>query len=195
METDCSGFLALASEYVDGTLSDEARSACDRHVRECASCASYHETLRQGLGLLRAFAVPPLSDGFRHRLRHRLMHEADRDSLTPAALGSGSSAVALFAMSILLAVIAWTPTLLQFDGSAGLGVDLEAPVAGATARPVESVVSRPLFQPASENRAIRRVDETVPDDDFWADSRDLLFELAPISDRYRDRRGTPLGFQ
>jgi len=194
MATECERFLELASEYIDGTLAPEERVACGSHLELCESCSAYVDTLGEGLRLLQAFSTPPLSDGFHPRLRHRLLHEADREALVHPALSSGGSAAALFSMALLLAVIAWAPVLVSSPGDSGAVPAVAVRASSPPGQLAEGMADRPLFRPVADSRPrVGPADSAAEPDTFWAGSRDLLFRLAPISDRYRDQ-ATPLGF-
>lgn len=196
MAIECSRFLELASEYIDETLAGDDTVACDRHLDGCTSCASYIRTLREGLRLLKSSPDPSISDGFHPRLRHRLMHEADGLPLAHPALNSGSSAVALVAMAALLAAIAWAPVLGSRDKIRNSPPEMAIRAATPMGREAGGIANMPLFQTVTNtNRRLGLPDRPSNQGAIWADSRELLFELAPISDRYRHRASTPLGFE
>src|SRR5690348_8905597 len=47
----CREFVELATEYLEGTMSDEDRSRFEQHLAICPGCVTYVEQMRQTISL------------------------------------------------------------------------------------------------------------------------------------------------
>lgn len=48
----CREFVELATEYLEGTMSDEDRSRFEQHLAICPGCVTYVEQMRQTISLV-----------------------------------------------------------------------------------------------------------------------------------------------
>jgi len=80
-------------------------------LEHCEKCARYERSVASGAALLRA--LPPIepSESFRPALEHRLFHLEDENALTRAAGSSAVPVLTAVGIAIVLAIIAWAPTL------------------------------------------------------------------------------------
>jgi hypothetical protein len=171
---DCSEFLDRYSEFHDGQSEDAGQF--EEHLGWCRSCRRYDRVIRQGVALLRRLPRPEISDAFGPRLQHRLYHLHDRDALARDSHGSGATTAVVFAMAILLAAAAWSPTVWRGE------VVVELPpivVSEAPRRPMGPVLRvRPLLAPEPATSRFGT-------DWLWSHTHSLLYEYSPLSDRYR----------
>jgi len=170
---NCSEFVGRFTDYHDGLVSAEGRAAMDGHVAGCGACRRYVDVVEKGAALLRALPSPELREDFGPRLQHRLYHVDDEGGLAvPTA--SGTTALTVLGMAILLTAVAWSPALR----AGAPAVELEAivvsrppsrsPARPANALPVEYAAAVPLANMESG---------------LWDDA--LLYEYSPLSQRYR----------
>ena len=68
----CREILAGISSYLDGDLGAAECEAIERHCRECPSCTTVVEGLRETVGLCRQVAAVPLPEAVRQRARDRI---------------------------------------------------------------------------------------------------------------------------
>lgn len=170
---NCNSFLESFSDYEDQILSGSEREACQAHLSECSSCRRYVDVLRKGRSFLSL--LPPVEVGadFTPRLQHRIYHVADGEPLVrEREAGSGTTAVTLVAMTVLLALAAWSPTVRR-----PMVVELPAIVVNEPPpRPVRLIYhSLPVFQ-SNSDPYFRNV---------WAGARDVLYRTSHISQRYQ----------
>jgi anti-sigma factor RsiW len=111
----CDEVLALYSDYVDGLLPAREAVRVQWHLGWCGACARYDRVVRRGAALARE--LPPVrpSDSFADRLQHRLFHLQDGSAIAEPRTGGGAAALALAGV---LALLAWSPALLQPRGTA-----------------------------------------------------------------------------
>jgi len=114
----CAEFIASHSEYVDGRLTPAMTARLGAHAAVCASCARYDRVVRRGGELVRDLPEVLPSDEFEARLQHRIFHEQDATAL--GANRASGAAVAL-AAAAAIALLAWSPLLMQGE------VDAPAP--------------------------------------------------------------------
>ena len=69
---DCRSFRKHHVAYLDDTLPGELLVTAERHVRECAGCASHDTAVRRSLLLARNLPPLEVSDDFAARLAARL---------------------------------------------------------------------------------------------------------------------------
>jgi anti-sigma factor RsiW len=64
-DPECHDVFAKLSEYLDGDLPDDACDELERHIRGCAPCVEFVESLRKSVKLGRQYQAmegpPPLS--------------------------------------------------------------------------------------------------------------------------------------
>lgn len=172
---DCSQVVTSFTDYLDGVASPEDEAAIERHLESCPTCDRYETVLRRGARLLRSLPEPELREDFGPRLQHRLFH-VDNERAIHATVESGAPALTVLAIAVLLAAVAWSPTLFQSETVVQLEpivVD-RAPVRNA-ARPA-SVTPPGTFSSATP-RGIG--------DGLWANT--LLYDYTPLSQRYEQR--------
>jgi anti-sigma factor RsiW len=68
----CADLVLHLSDYIDGTLTPELRSAADAHLAECDKCHLVLDTTQCTILLYRAAGSPSLDDARRAALVHRL---------------------------------------------------------------------------------------------------------------------------
>jgi hypothetical protein len=133
---NCSDFLDSYSDFRDGAITDAGQlRGLREHLVRCLACARYDASVRHGV---RALGEIEPSDGFRDRLRARLVATAD-EPLEPNTAGSASVAAAL----MLAAAVA----LVVYEGDRWSQQDpAPVPVALEAARPVRPTSpARPAY--------------------------------------------------
>lgn len=169
---NCNHFLDSFSDYEDGLLPDSARVACGDHLAVCASCSRYVQVIQKGRSMLSVLPPVEVGEDFTPRLQHRIYHLADGESLVrEREAGSGTTAVTLVAMTVLLALAAWSPSVKR-----PFVVELPAIVVNEPPpRPVRLIYqSLPVRQQPGEPH-LRNV---------WTGARDVLYRTSHISQRY-----------
>lgn len=72
-ENDCQNVFALLSEYIDRDLPEGTCEELDRHIRDCAPCVEFVESLRKSVALGKKYAPGiepvPVPDSVREALR------------------------------------------------------------------------------------------------------------------------------
>jgi anti-sigma factor RsiW len=171
---NCTEVVARFSEYLDGTASKPDVSAIERHLNECGNCARYHNVMVHGAALLRDLPEPELPEDFEPRLQHRLYHVDDERTLRAHA-ASGTPAMTVLGIALLLTAIAWSPTIFS-----GLPVVQLPPIV------VDRAPERTPFRPASTVPGTFST-KTEPDldDPLWVGQ--LLYDYSPLSQRYDQR--------
>ena len=172
---NCSEVVARVGGYLDGTAPEAEGEAIDRHLGECARCARYRNVLVHGTRLLHDLPQVELREDFEPRLRHRLYHVDDERTLRAHA-ASGSPAMAVLGIALLLTAVAWSPTL--FSGE---------PVVRLEPIVVDRAPTRSPFAPAGSlpGNFSSKTDPGL-DEGLWDGM--LLYDFTPLSQRY-DRRG------
>ena len=170
---DCSEFLSRFSDFYDAPPQSRLRRQVEAHLEHCEKCARYERAFANGAALLQTLPRIELSESFRPTLEHRLLHLEDEKALARAA---GASVVALTAvgMAIVLAIVAWSPTL----GRSTAQVDL-APIVVS-----DSPAPNPVF-PASTRSFTPRRPALDLEKELWSDPNALLYEYSPMRERYR----------
>ena len=171
---NCTEVVARFSEYLDGTVSESDVSAIETHLGECGNCVRYRNVLVNGADLLRDLPELELREDFEPRLKHRLYHVDDERTLRAHA-ASGTPAMTVLGIALLLTAIAWSPTI--FAG---------APVVQLPPIVVDRAPQRTPFQPASTVPGTFST-KAEPDlnDPLWAGQ--LLYDYTPLSQRYDQR--------
>jgi len=172
---NCSDLVERFTDYLDGSVSEEDGASIDRHLDECASCVRYKTVLAHGADLLRSLPEPELREDFVPRLQHRLYHVDDERALGDQA-ASGTSALAVLGIAVLLSAVAWSPT---FFGGARIVELAPIVVDRAPARtPVRPASATPPGTFSTKSQADLR-------EGLWANT--LLYDYSPLAQRY-DRR-------
>lgn len=175
---DCTQFLTSFTDYRDGLLAAGRRARVEEHLASCPSCRRYCRVVDEGVRLLRAAPSPSVSEDFRPRLKHRIYHVEDGDSLSYGS-ASGVSGVVAVGMAVLLGLAAWSPVLEPPEAE----VRLPALVVSGPPEPAaDPILSAPtLF----DDRATLRWAERWDPGPAWEHPTALLLEYSPLFDRYR----------
>lgn len=172
-EMDCSTFLAHFTDYRDGSAPDGVAEAMDAHADGCETCRRYRTVVDRGAMLLRSLPEPELRPDFEPRLRHRI-YSLDADRVL-ASHQSGTPALTVLGIAVLLAILAWAPLLLV-DGR---DVRLEPIVVDRAPGP--AVRPNPLSPPGTFSSS--RPGQLV--EGLWEDA--LLYEYSELWQRYPRR--------
>lgn len=171
---NCTEVVDRFSEYLDGTSPEADVAAIERHLESCDQCVRYHNVLVHGTELLRKLPEPELRADFEPRLRHRLYHVDDERVLRDHA-ASGTSAVTVLGIAILLTAVAWSPALLT-----------RAPVVHLAPIVVDRAPTRSPYRPASTPPGMFST-KTEPDldDPLWQGQ--LIYDYSELRRRYDPR--------
>jgi hypothetical protein len=171
---ECREFLSRFSDFYDGSLDSRSRQPLEAHLEHCEKCARYERAVVNGTALLRTLPPIELSESFRPTLEHRLFHLEDENALIRAAGSSAVPVLTAVGIAIVLAIIAWSPTLGRSTAQVAL-----API----------VVSNP---PSPEPAFLIGTGGFAPWEpaldltkELWSDPNALLFEYSPMRERYR----------
>lgn len=175
---NCTEVVKSFTDYLDGSVSEGEAAAIDAHLEGCRSCVRYRNVLVHGSDVLRSLPRPELREDFEPRLQHRLYHVDDERALSHAA--SGTSAMTVLGIALLLTAVAWSPTLFTGSGNR------PAPAAVADNR----VPVRAAPQPASPPGTFSSKSDDRSDGIFEGEE---LWPYTELSQRY-DQRGRELGF-
>ena len=107
----CTDFLDGFSDYLDGAVPGPRGSEFESHLESCEECARYARVLKEGLGILGGLELDVPSD-FRDRLERRIALDADDARSGFGPLGSAVTTRTVGAVTVLLAIAAWSPTVL-----------------------------------------------------------------------------------
>ena len=171
---NCSDIVACFTEYLDGSMPESEVAVIDEHLATCATCVRYRNVLEHGAELLRALPEPELREDFRPRLQHRLYHVDDERVLSAHAT-SGTPAMTVVGIALLLTAAAWAPTLQNGAPLVELDPIVVDRAPRASLRPVSS---SPLGTFSSKTPADL-------DDGLWENT--LLYDYSPLSQRYGQR--------
>ena len=108
---ECSEFLSRFSDFYDAPPESRLRRRVEAHLERCERCARYERAVASGAALLQTLPRIQLSESFRPTLEHRLFHLEDENALARAAGASAVPVLTVVGMAILLAIVAWSPTL------------------------------------------------------------------------------------
>ena len=108
---ECSEFLSRFSDFYDGSPDPRFRQLFEAHLEHCEKCARYERAVASGAALLRTLPRIEPSESFRPALEHRLFHLEDENTLVRAAGSSAVPVLTAVGIAIVLAIIAWPPTL------------------------------------------------------------------------------------
>jgi anti-sigma factor RsiW len=181
---NCSDLVVQLTDYLDGRASEAEGEAIETHLAACPSCVRYKNVVEHGPELLRSLPAPELREDFRPRLKHRLYH-VDDERVLSAHAASGTPALTVVGIAILLTAVAWSPTL--FSG---------APMVELPPIVVDRAPARFPIQPANgtpPGTFSSKTDDADLDEGLWANT--LLYDYSPLSRRYDQRaRGRRAGF-
>ncbi len=171
---ECSEFLSRFSDFYDAPPESRLRRRVEAHLEHCEKCARYERAVASGAALLQTLPRIQLSESFRPNLEHRLFHLEDENALTRAGGASAVPVLTAVGMTIVLAIVAWSPTL----GRSTAEVDL-APIV---------VSDPPSPEPASlvgTRRFTPREPALVLKEGLWSDPNALLYQYSPMRERYQ----------
>ena len=171
---NCSQILESFTDYDDEVLEASARADFEMHLEGCTSCRRYVEVVRKGRSLLAVLPPVEVGEDFTPRLQHRLFHVEDGHVLArERSAGSGTTAVTLLAMTVLLALAAWSPTVRR-----PMVIDLPAIVVNEPPpRPVRLMYHTLPVRQAPSDPYVRSL---------WTGAGDLLHKTSHIQERYRN---------
>lgn len=109
----CTDFRDRFSDYYDGTGAPSFLGDADAHVAACPDCRRYHAVVAEGSAILRGGAPVAVSEDFMPRLQHRIYHLEDDSALARAQSASGTTVSTAVAIAALIALAAWSPTLMR----------------------------------------------------------------------------------
>lgn len=146
---ECQEYLEGYSEYLDERLDVERRATFRAHQEGCSGCRRYDRVIRRGVKVWRSLPEVEPSPDFLPRLRHRLYHVDDAESLAAERPLGSAALVAVAAVGFL--ALAWLPFATQMSVEVQLpAVAVEAPVPEASPRTPASLFGPgPFLTPAS----------------------------------------------
>ena len=71
----CEQVEALASEYLDGDLSQSDRIILERHIKKCEGCSELISDIQNIISLAQTLAESPIPEGVKYRLRKILQEK------------------------------------------------------------------------------------------------------------------------
>ena len=172
----CSDFIERFTDFLYGEGPEGFRLDAKAHLESCSECTRYHQVMMQGGAVLRSLPQAQVPEDFQPRLQHRLYHVDDEVALN-AHTASGTTALTVLGMSMLLTALAWSPALRPMAPVVELPpiVVSEPP---QRLRPVNALSVRPAIRQPSFGE--RRTD-------LWDDAQSLLYEYSPLQQRYLER--------
>ena len=174
---NCSEVVARLTEYLDGDTSSEEAASIERHLGACSACVRYRNVVVHGGQLLRSLPEPELHEDFEPRLQHRLFH-VDDERLLGVHAASGTPAMTVLGIALLLTAVAWSPTL--FAGSRAVEL---APIVVDRAPP-----QSPVRAASSPPGVFSSKTGDDLDEGLWENT--ILYDYTPLSQRYdRQVRG------
>ncbi len=171
---ECSEFLSRFSDFYDAPPESRLRRQLGAHLEQCEKCARYERAVATGAALLQRLPRIEVSESFRPTLEHRLFHLEDESALARAAGASAVPVLTAVGLAIVLAIVAWSPTLKRST----VRVDLAPIVVSGPPSP------QPAF-PALTGRFIPREPVLDLQKGLWSDPTALLYEYSPMHERYR----------
>ena len=183
---ECSEFLSRFSEFYDAPTESRLRQRVEAHLEHCEKCRRYERAVASGSALLQTLPRVELSESFRPTLEHRLFHLEDQSALARAAAASTVPVLTAVGMAIILAIVAWSPTLGRSTAQVYL-----APIVvyGPPSRGAALAADARNFAPREPVLSLEK--------GLWSDPNALLYEYSPMRERYRTEsalRRTGAGF-
>ena len=173
-DVECSEFLSRFSDFYDGSPDLPFRQRLEAHLEHCEKCARYERAVASGAALLRTLPHVELSESFRPTLEHRLFHVEDENALVRAAGSSAVPVLTAVGIAIVLAIIAWSPTLGRSTAQVALApIVVSNPPSPQPAFPV----GNGGFAPREPALGLKK--------ELWSDPNALLYEYSPMRERYR----------
>ena len=171
---ECSEFMSRFSDFYDGSPDARFRRLIEAHLEHCEKCARYERAVTNGAALLRTLPPIELSESFRPTLEHRLFHLEDENALARAAGSSAVPVLTAVGIAIVLAIIAWSPTLGRSTAQVALApIVVSDPPSPEPAFPVGTGG----FTPGEPALGLKM--------ELWSDPNALLYEYSPMRERYR----------
>ena len=75
----CEQVEALASDFIDGQLSQADRLVIEHHLKKCQTCASLISDIKSIISLAQTLAESPIPEGVKYRLRRVLQEKLGVD--------------------------------------------------------------------------------------------------------------------
>lgn len=175
----CSEFVARLSEYLDGGASPEDLREAEKHLSACSSCRRYRDVVERGVELLRTLPLPEVPEDFGPRLQHRLYH-VDAESVLGGPASSAAPGMTVLGMALLLAAVAWVPTLRP------TAPEVELPVIEVSRPPISLRYRTRLaypFRVDQESYGLGEMPHLVRPVDLWKDPPGRLFQYSILSTR------------
>ena len=168
----CKEFVERFSDYHDGAATEAQIREAEDHMASCHSCRRYRDVVARGAALLRSLPEPDVREDFVHRLQHRLYH-VDEEAALHRHTTSGTNALAVFGVLLILTAVAWSPAFRQ-----GAPVVELAPI--VVNRPPVARVRPATFSALSTARRT----STFGNSGLWGDAHLLMFEYSRLARRY-----------
>jgi hypothetical protein len=170
----CSEFVARFSEYFDGATSEEDLREAEEHLSTCSSCRRYRDVVERGAELLRTLPLPEVPEDFGPRLQHRIYH-VDAESVLGGPASSATSGMTVFGMALVLAAVAWAPTLRP------AAPEIELPAVEVSQPPMSlryrTTPAYP-FRVDQESYGLGEMPHLVRPVDLWKDPPGTLFQYS-----------------
>jgi hypothetical protein len=177
----CSDFVARFSEYFDGTASEKDLREAEEHLSGCCSCRRYRDVVRRGAELLRTLPLPEVPEDFGPRLQHRLYH-VDAEAVLKGPSSSAAPGMTVLAMALVLAAVAWAPTLRP------TAPEIELPAVEVSQPPMSlRYRTRPAypFKVDQESYGLGDMPHLVRPVDLWKDPPGRLFQYSILFPKVR----------
>ena len=181
----CTEFVEAFSDYHDGVASIDLTTRMDEHVEACARCRQYRRVMQEGVTVLRAAGPVAVPEDFEARLRHRLYHVDEEETLLSHA-NSGATAIAVLSIAVVLTAVAWSPLLRP-----GLPQVEMAPLV-VSAPPARQEFRARMAYPFSDGA--RPAIQTAGSAGLFDDAHRLLFQYSQLSQRYSRPGVRQVGF-
>ena len=172
----CAEFVDRFTDFLDGEGPEDLRAETEEHLASCTRCRRYHDVMTAGRAVLRSLPEAQVAEDFQPRLQHRLYHVDDEVALS-GHRASGTTALTVLGMAVLLTTLAWAPALRPSIPVVALQplVVSDPPVRlrPVNALPMGGAMLRPTFGQTGTG--------------LWDDAQALLYEYSPLQQRYRER--------
>ena len=200
----CSDFLERFSDYFDRVGESTFLADADAHVNACESCRRYVAVVEQGREAFLSCPSLKTTRDFYPRLRHRLYHALDEDSLyslSRTSSGSATTALTILGMAMLLTAVAWYPLVVMAEPE----VELSPIVVSSPATRPLGLRPPPVSLTMGASRTLATNIGVAPSGsgisgleqaslDLFERSHILLYEYSPLSDKNRNPRPIRVGF-